>query len=447
MSQRRGSGFDVLIGGAGIAAAAVAVRLCALGFHPLILATRSRILPGIEAIPEAALPLFEELGIRHILRQANGLVVEGFENHWRAGEPMLRRGRWIHVERALLAKAAIRHAVEQGAVLRLCESLPKLAGSDPVCITHGGSCLSFGAAIDATGRSAVWSRPVQRCGRQLADIFAFSQQSSPRGRVVRLSQGWAYQLGLKHSTTVAMLGEYGANRHAPDAPAREALGLISRQIKYVGRRPAFPQWSENSIRSKRIAVGDAALAYDPLAGQGIRFALSSAIAAATVVNSWRHSPGEAAAAERFYLDYLNQSRFRHLKSLDQIRLQEQPAQPAINPLPEVVIFSGQTIRTDLHVNSRIVSGLAILLPEGTPARWVGGVDLLRLRELAREPVRSSDLMQRLVSADLTPIRAAALLGWCVRHELISAVAVDWPLAGTADNALTPPGVPRSELVP
>jgi flavin-dependent dehydrogenase len=431
MLQGGGTEFDVLIGGAGIAAAAVAVRLCALGFRPLILATRSRILPGAEAIPEGALPLFEELGIPHILRRANGLVVEGFENHWRASEAVLRPGRWIHVERTLLAKLAIRHALKQGAVLRLCESLPKLGGSDPVCITLGGTRLSFEAAIDATGRSAVWSRPIQRCGRQLADIFCSSPQSSPRGRVVRLSQGWAYRIGLEHSTTVAMVGESGANRRAPDAPVQEALGLTSRQIKYASRRPAFPQWSENPIRHKRIAIGDAALAYDPLAGQGIRFALSSAFGAATVVNTWRHSPGAAAAAERFYLDYLTQLRCHHLKSLDKIRLAEQPAQPAINPLPKVVIFSGQTTRTDLHVDSRIVSGLAILLPDGTPVRWVGGVDLLRVQDMAREAVRSTDLVKRMMSADLTLIRAAALLRWCVRHELISAAAVDSPIVGVA----------------
>jgi flavin-dependent dehydrogenase len=431
MPKSRGTQFDVLIGGAGIAAAAVAVRLCALGFRPLIVGTRSRILPGVEAIPEAALPLFEELGVSHILRWAKGLVVEGFENHWRTEEPVLRPGRWIHVERALLAKAATLHALKQGAGFRLCESLPKLDGSDSVFVNDGGTRLRFEAAIDATGRSAVWSRPIQRCGRQLADIFNSSPRSSPQGRVVRLSQGWAYRIGLKHSTTVAMLGEYGAHRHRPDAAARTALGLISREISYAGRRPAFPQWSENPIQNKRIAVGDAALAYDPLAGQGLRFALSSAFAAATVVNTWRHSPGRSAAAERFYRDYLIQSRCHHLKSLDQIRLDEQPAQPVLNLLPETVIFSGQTIRTDLHVNSRIVSSLAVLLPDGTPVRWVGGFDLLRIRDMARELVRSSDLVQLLVTAGLTPRRAAGLVGWCVRQELISMAAANSPLRDAA----------------
>ena len=442
-SQNRGAEFDVLIGGAGIAAAAVAVRLCSLGFRPFILATGTSILSGVEAIPEVALPLFDLLGMRHILWEANGLLVQGFENHWRPSEPALRPGRWIHVDRVKMAKAAIGHALKCGAFLEVCASLPKLVGSDPICITYGGKRMTFEAAIDATGRSAVWSRPIQRYGRQVADIFTFSPQSSPRGRVVKLSSRWAYQIGLKDSTTVAMLGEHNAHQQAPDAPAREALRLKSEQSKFVGRRPAFPQWSENPLQKKRIAIGDAALAFDPLAGQGIRFALSSAFAAAAVVNTWRNSPAEIESAERFYLEYLAQSCSRHLNSLEQIRFEEPPAKLTTHPLPELVIFSGQTITTDLHVNSRIAPGTAVLLPDGTRVRWVDGVDLLRIQYLAREPVRSTELMQQLASAGVTPIRARALLGWCMRHALISAAATDRPRSYTlAEDApgpsITPP---------
>jgi flavin-dependent dehydrogenase len=435
--HRRRTEFDVLIGGAGIAASAVAVRLCTLGFRPLILATQSRILSGVEAIPESVVPLFEELGMRHILRQSNGLVTEGFENHWRSGDPALRPGRWIHVERARLAAAAVRHAVDCGAVLRLCESIPKLAGSGPICVNHGGMRLSFEAAIDATGRSAVWSRPIRRRGGQVADIFMSSPQASPRGRVVRLSQGWAYRIGSKNSATVAMLGERSARRRVPDVSTRKALGLISEQIGYIGRRPAFPQWSENPIQGRRIAIGDAALAYDPLAGQGIRFALSSAFGASTVINTWRHSPGDATAAERFYLDSVTQSRSRHLRFLDELHSAGTGGERASLLVPEVVIFSGKTLPVDLHVNSRIVSGLAVILADGTPVRWVGGLDLLRIRDLTRKPVRSADLLRQLVSANLTSLQAAALLHWCVRHELVSAASavVAWRLAETAaDNA-------------
>jgi len=168
-----GNRRDVLIGGAGIAAAAVAIRLCKLGFRPMILATGGHILPGIEALPEAALPLVKELELEPVLRKANSVVVDGFENHWNVDEPELRTGKWIHVERSLLAKTAIVEAVHHGAVLRLCPSLPKLSSRPTsVHIALDGVRLHFEAAIDATGRSAVWSRPVRHRGIQLADILS-----------------------------------------------------------------------------------------------------------------------------------------------------------------------------------------------------------------------------------------------------------------------------------
>jgi hypothetical protein len=88
---------DVLIGGAGIAAAATALRLCALGFRPLILARTCRVVPGVEAIPEAALPLFTALGAGHILQDAGATRAEAFENHWDSEQPNVRSGHWIHV--------------------------------------------------------------------------------------------------------------------------------------------------------------------------------------------------------------------------------------------------------------------------------------------------------------------------------------------------------------
>ena len=422
MASFDGSRRDVLIGGAGIAAAAVAIRLCKLGFRPMILATGGHILPGIEAIPEAALPLIIELGLEPVLRKVNSVMVEGFENHWTVDEPELRPGKWIHVERSLLAKAAIVEAVHHGAVLRLCRSLPKLSSRpNSVHIALDGVRLHFEAAIDATGRSAVWSRPVRRRGRQLADIFNSPRDLSLRGRVAQLENGWAYRIGVEGSTTVAILTPQRGSR-AADAEAQEALGIARGEFEHIGRRPAFPQWSENPVQQRRLAIGDAALAYDPLAGQGIRFALSSAMTAAAVVNTWRNSPRGRERAAHFYYDYVDQSRRRHLEFISQLRAPKTSAAVATDLLQGVVVFSGQTKITELQVESGIVTGEAVVLPGGAAVRWVGGLDLLRLRDLARGPVRPSEIAERLASPACSPSHISAVLHWCVRHGLISAAA-------------------------
>jgi hypothetical protein len=419
MSEANHKSWDVVVGGAGIAAAASSIRLSALGFHPLILCTPSRPLSGIEALPDVALPLFAELGMGRVLHEAQATAVEGFENHWRGEALVVRPGCWIHVERARLAEAAIREAVRRGATVETCRSLPTLfCEPDGVRVVLEGAQLRFDAALDATGRSAVWSRPVRHCGRQVADLYTLSAQDSPRGRVVRLPEGWAYRIGLNLATTVGMVAAVGRGRSPLDAHGRLVLGLNSSGWKYAGRRPAFPQWSETPAQGRRLAVGDAALACDPVAGHGIRFALSSAFAAAAVVNTWRNSSCESNSAERFYNNFVIQSRQRHLQFVEQLWRTEFSHRPQPASLPEVVVFSGWTIPVEVQIGSRILTDEAVRLADGGHVRWVGGVDLLRVRDLARKPVRSIELKERLASENLGPEQATALLAWCAREGVI-----------------------------
>ena len=420
MSEASHKFWDVVVGGAGIAAAAASIRLSDLGFHPLILCTSSPRLSGIEAIPDVALPLFAELGMGRVLYEAQATVVEGFENHWRGEDLVLRPGCWIHVERARLAEAAIREAIRRGATVKTCRSLPALfCEPDSVNIVLEGAQLRFDAALDATGRSAVWSRPVRHHGRQVADLYSLPAQDPPRGRVVRLQEGWAYRIGLNQATTVAMVAAVGRCRIPLEAHARHVLGLNSSDLKYAGRRPAFPQWSETPVKGRRLAVGDAALACDPVAAQGIRFALSSAFAAAAVVNTWRNSSCESTSAERFYANLVIQSRQRHLQFVEELWRTEPSHGPRPVTLPEVVVFNGLTIPVEVQIGSCILTDEAVQLVDGSHVRWVGGVDLLRVRDLARKPVRSIELKKHLASENLGPEQAMALLAWCAREGVIS----------------------------
>jgi flavin-dependent dehydrogenase len=411
---------DVLIGGAGIAAAAAALRLCALGFRPLMLATPHRISFGIEAIPEAACPLFAALGAEHVLCEAGAVVVEGFENRWDPKRPALRSGHWIHVDRERLAKAAVREAVKRGAVFQVCQKLPQLRQEpDSVCANCEGSKSRFEAAVDATGRSAVWSRPIRRRGRQVADMYKLpSNVNLAPARVVRFPGRWAYRIGVPTGSTMAILSPDGTKRDPFDSLTEEAFGVSPNSCTYAGRRPAFPQWSEHPACGRRLAVGDAALAYDPLAGQGIRFALSSAFAAASVINTWRKGPRQAAAAEHFYDGFVARCREMHFQFIDQ--MQGGSGSPERREtIPEVVAFSGRTVISEVQVDSRIRADEVVVLPDGHHVRWVEGLDLLRLRDLISQPIRTADLVDRLVPAFCVSERFTAVMRWCLRHHVLS----------------------------
>jgi 2-polyprenyl-6-methoxyphenol hydroxylase-like FAD-dependent oxidoreductase len=411
---------NVVIAGAGIAAAGVAIRLRQLGFRPLILAPYGRSLAGIEAIPHSALCIFDELGMRHVLAEAGASFVEGFENHWFAETPVVREGYWIHVERTRLAELAIKEAVRQGAVLERCRSIPRLAlFPRSVSLVHDGKKYEFQAAIDGTGRSAVWSRPIQHLGRQVADIYmsAAEECSGERAKLVRFPDLWAYRLGLGRNTSATIIGTSHV-RQVLSAATTRALGLQS-SYRYLGRRPSFPQWSKEPVQGRRVAIGDAALAHDPISGLGIRFALTTAIAAAAVLNSWRDSQFEITT--RYYRSLIGQSLQRHLQFLYRFRgHSEQLKRKLTLPrFPESVRFSAKVVQAQTQREGYIRDNQVVRLSDGTFARWIGGLDLLEIHKLALTPVRTSELLQKLACTSNGLSHTAMLLDWCLQHKVLS----------------------------
>jgi 2-polyprenyl-6-methoxyphenol hydroxylase-like FAD-dependent oxidoreductase len=416
----RRSSHDVLIAGAGIAAAATALRLCALGLKPLMLGRTAGVSPGVEAIPAAALPLFRELGMEHVLEEAGATLVRGFENLWDSKHPDLRPGYWIHVERDKLAAAALREALKRGASFRFSQGLPQLCREpDSVRIMLDGVSLDFEAAVDATGRAAVWSRPTRRHGSQIADLYdAVPDGKGMPARIVRLSEGWAYRIGVPSRNSVAIVSPVGRTRRVPDALLEQALCISASACRFVGRRPAFAQWSEHPVNGRSLAVGDAAIAYDPLAGQGIRFALSSAITASSVINTWRKAPSAAETASRFYEEFAVRSREAHIQFVDQARTNASPTVHEAPVVPETLVFSKEVVQTALQFNGEIRMGSAFRLPGGNCVRWAGEADLIEVQNSLPAKICTSDLIARFMVRSDDSAKAQALLEWCLRHKVL-----------------------------
>ena len=385
MSIENHKSGDIIIAGEGIAAAAAALRLLSLGHTPRLVTLGRNLTEGMEAIPEVAFPLIAELDLSDAVIQAGGRIVKGFENAWVETAPVLAAGCWLHIERRAFAAAAIRAAVARGAQVSVVKRLPAVPKD----------CL---AAIDATGRSAAWSRPVRRLGNQVADVFEV-RPSGERGRVERSADGWIYRIG----STVGVVS------------TRQRRSASPVGARFLGRRPAFPQWCESPIEGCRIAVGDAALAHNPLAGQGIRFALASAFAAASVIQTWACN-GDREAAQRFYINFVAQARFRHLEFLEQRELDAAAETP--QTIPERVRFSGRSGPAELSVHSQVVRGRAILLDGPTAVRWLGGVDLLQIEKFARKPVASTKLLREIEAQGVAPRHASAVLLWCLKKGVL-----------------------------
>ncbi len=407
---------DMVIAGTGVAAAAVASLLLESGHHPLLLRRRGPNPPGVEAIPPDAQAQVNKLGWQDLLEQAGAVAVDGFENHWNGERPVVKPGRFLHVERARLAQAAIDRVENAGAMVMGCPLLPRLVDAgDHVEVELAGRVHRFVAAFDATGRSATWSRPLGRQGRLTASLFVFdhSDPATRRGRLVKCESGWAYRLGSQTSTTVGVLTREGRVPSRLDAALLKRLGLPASDASPVVHRSAFPQWCVDPLAGRRIAVGDAAFAADPLAGQGLRFALASAIAA-TTVTAVLADPARSPHARTYYQELVAGAVRRHL-SLRARLYQDEDASPVARTLPEWVRFNGRTRTSSLNVGGVIVPATVLELPDGGLARWLGTFDLLDLRELVAIPTRLSVLSSSLAARGLC---AEHLVEWCLRNEIL-----------------------------
>jgi flavin-dependent dehydrogenase len=410
-------GSDVVIAGGGVAGAAAAIRLRSLGASVRLLVRDGPPMPGIEAVPLAGLELLAVLGEPDLRTE---LAAAEIDLPTPAGSRMAGAvpHRVVHVDRTRLADVFLRRAQGRGATVERVTRLPAAAALAP----------GVDALVDATGRAAAWSRPVHHQSRQVA--WQFEAPPTPTddhaGRVVRSDGWWAYRLGHPAATWAAVVTP---SPELPDDVRRTALhqlGLDPGTVVARGRRPAGVQWSRSPVGGRRLAVGDAALAHDPIAGQGIRFALASAIAAGTTIATWA-GPDDGAheVASAYYRGLVLAERDRHLATLAAVTRRggeaDDPREPpAVQELPGFVRFVAPVVEIPLVIDDRVALGPAIRLADGGTTRWAGSFDLLELARMAAEPTSRLLLATLLQEAGLTAAGARSLLRWALVNGVLEA---------------------------
>jgi flavin-dependent dehydrogenase len=179
--------------------------------------------------------------------------------------------------------------------------------------------------VDATGRAAKFSRgqgaKVHGQDRQIA-IVAFMNGSTndfnnTRSLVETHEMGWWYTAPLGPTRSICMLitDDDLLPRGADSTLCGWWLEQLRRTVELVRRFPDFRPCQRLAVRSARsqllgplcgpgwLAVGDAAMAFDPLASQGISKALDHGKRAASSIAAYLS--GDALSLERLALQ-LNQ---------------------------------------------------------------------------------------------------------------------------------------------
>ncbi len=117
----------------------------------------------------------------------------GLENRWDPADSIRRDDHFLLVDRAALAGTLLAEAQRRGAVVEDISTAPTISQSRRgVIVTTMQKSREFDYAIDATGRAAVWSRPVKRVRHLIADIFeASSTHQVPALTLRRYGMRWA----------------------------------------------------------------------------------------------------------------------------------------------------------------------------------------------------------------------------------------------------------------
>lgn len=315
--------WDVVVAGSGPAGSVAAYTLAKAGRQVLLV---DELKPGGrkigESLPGAARPLLRDLGLLSLLENGPHLTCYGNASAWGTDRLVFTdfirdpNGLGWHLDRPAFDGALRQAASDAGATYqlgRLC-NVSRVDNAWQVMLVNGTVRTRW--VIDATGRRAVLARSqgaLRQADNALVGLYAwYSQQDDDAGGLTLVEsrpEGWWYTARLPQHTRVVMFNTDAENAIkiyrspatwknllAATAFTREVLPKKPGSVKLYGTQASgacLNQFGGNGW----LAVGDAALSFDPIASQGIFFALYSGMKAGQAVHA--ALAGEAGGLEDY----------------------------------------------------------------------------------------------------------------------------------------------------
>ena len=216
---------------------------------------------------------------------------------------------------------ALRHDLERAGVSVVGGRVREVTRKGVYCISlDDGQVLQAEFLVEARGRQAPLAADRLR-GPETVSLLNLWQgePGAPASAVESLDEGWAWmarradgrcywQITLDAAGLPGKAGlpEYCAERRRGSALVAELFGARALEPAQVHARSSTAILAGECVGDDWIRVGDAAMAVDPLSGNGIFQSLSSALQAPVVVNTLLRKPERAALAKRFHQQRVEQ---------------------------------------------------------------------------------------------------------------------------------------------
>lgn len=395
--------------GAGPAGAAAALGLMRLGYQVTVISDWRRF-NAIEGTSERVLHALRTAG----LRQASATAISAAhrEVYW-AGQHSVRNREWL-LERQIFDRALREDLHQAGVQVLEARILGVQAGAGGVWLQlDGASDCSVDFVVEARGRQAPQSGDAVR-GPETVSLL--SRWRGPEGKagsaaesldsgwcwLARLPGGeqyWQWTLDARHTDMPgkADLPTWCAQQRAATQLARAFFTTDPGVDVELRARSSTCTLASNLCDSMRIRIGDAAMAVDPLSGNGIFQSLSSALQAPAVVNTLLQYPADRALAQDFHRRRVTELfyRFARLGRDFYAQVQARPEQlfwrarqhwpddrPAHVPVVKEAITTGWA---PVVKGQRIEPARVVVTPDQPLGIWhLGGVELAPLVEVLRD---------------------------------------------------------------
>lgn len=335
---------DVLILGGGPTGLATAQAIARSGLSSVVLekGVLSRFRIG-EHLPPQGIDLLDQAHFFITTQDTAHLKCTGVDAWWGNPEPshidymFSHVGYGLNLSRRVFDLSLVHQCQKRGVQILANSELEiatRTALSWDICIRKGKRCLRAYPRfiVDATGRSASFARTqgarLQPHGQQIALIGSFShpkQDLHTGGRVLIESteQGWWYMAPLQEKQAICtFMTDQDLLRSRLSSVERFFKNQISCTAEVRLRTENYTASSRPIVRSARpqrlshfsgpgwLAVGDAAMAFDPLSSQGIAKGIEHGLLAAEVVR--QHLLGNNGVIDE-YSRFLEQEYSHHLE--------------------------------------------------------------------------------------------------------------------------------------
>ncbi|MBB1488008.1 flavin-dependent monooxygenase QhpG [Oceanospirillum sediminis] len=428
----------IIVLGAGPAGAATALGLKRLGYQVSVIG-EARSFSALEGISERVIQGMKHAGFK---RATTDLP-----------EPSARNASWNGETNQANTECLIdRQHVDQLIVQDLINAdIPVIqqrvsqVSLDPVCqvTLTNGEHHQADFLVEARGRAAPVTGLQRFRGPETVSVLQHWQgpEIEPGSAAVSLPDGWAWmaakqdgrrylQLTLdvseKKLPQKDQLTDYCAQRFRQIPQARAFIEHASPVGTPYGRI-STPVLFEQTVGDNWIRVGDAAMAVDPLSGNGIFQALSSALQAPVVINTLIQCPERKALAREFYQQRVSGLFYRFARIGRDFYAMEERWQensfwqqrrrwPDAEPGHQNVSFEQLRVNTMPVMNNNLIEARKVVVTPDQPLGiWhLGGIELAGVIEAIHEAPENT-LKEQLSQFRFSDNQFRGLANWLIQN--------------------------------